>query len=185
MSLARIAGNQEVDRAIANLLVHAIQSPEDYSAIEQSCWADGQTVVAYVSRFLCGVKGDAASAAEEALINALGSQKHFQAQTVAEALLALAFDGPIGRGTPFTSLNERQQKLLKVLTRNRHIWGVQSGKDFIEDVDASYLMRAYGLPDRLVTMEQYISPDGSLTAPPPAAVQSGNIIARVKRWFQK
>src|SRR6185369_7798157 len=102
-----------------------------------------------------------------------------------EALLMLGFNKPVDRGAAFGKLSVRQQHVLKLLAEATHFWGIWSGKDFMQDVDASNLLRMFNLPDRQDSLRAYIRGEDASKVPPPKAVGSGGIMARLKRLFRK
>jgi hypothetical protein len=181
MALLR-TNRSQVPVAAIDVLLAAVRSPAEFSALEKSCWADGHTVVSHVSQYLAILEGPAAITAEGALLKSLGGEKHHQALTIAEALLGLAFNGPIDHGAPMSSLSERQQRVLRAFAANRQIWGVQSGKEFIENVDAMHLMRAHNLPDRFDAFERYLRGE---TAPPSASIGKWTVAATNRKSFTK
>ncbi len=183
MSMVRLTP-QRVPLNAVNVLLDAIKSPPQYAAIEKSQWADCHSVVSYVSRFLCGVQPEAAAAAEQSLVAALKEGNHGQARAVGEALMSLAFGEPVDRGAKFVSLDERRQREQNEIANAKSFWGVQSGKDFIEDVDSMGLMRCYNLPDRQQTLAAFIRGEDPKSVAPPTAVKSGGMVATIKRLLK-
>jgi hypothetical protein len=112
--------------------------------------------VPFISRYVALLPQESSERVQELLQNILPSQKTFQALSIAGALLMMVFPEPVLPGTGFDALNARQQKALLCLAVNRHFWGVQRGKDFVEFVNASSLMRAYNLPARFDEIQVFI-----------------------------
>jgi hypothetical protein len=154
LSLLRVSPDRIPGHAL-HTIMDSIENPDAYSAIEKSCWAEGE-IVAFVSNYLGLLPPEDSEAVQDLLEKALPLQKPFQSIPVVETLLRLAFRGPISPGTLFSGLDGRQRRVLQCLAENRHFWGVPIGKTFAENANSSMLMRSYNLPDRLNKLEAYL-----------------------------
>jgi len=155
MALVGIMRAAAAPQAIT-VLLDAIQYPDDYSSLQKSCWQRDDTIVSSVSCFLATLEGPAALAAEDALIQALGSEKLLQALTIAGALLQLSFQGPIDPGATMNSLTERQQRVLKAFDANHNLWGLNVKGAYFESANTGLLMRSYHLPSRLSEFQAFV-----------------------------
>ena len=176
IALADLAPEHVTPEMISRF-VEAIRSPGEWIDFECSIWADDDTVAAYICLHLRLEAGTGADTMADALLPALGTQNITQAQAVAKALLAFVFDTV--SGAPFASWPPRQQRVLQAFVANKQLWGVQSGNDFVEDVDTMRLMRRFNLPDRFAKLSAFIRGEAPPEMPPLKAVKSGRTVARV------
>ena len=184
MSLLKLDPDGPPKEAI-DIVLEAVKNPDKFAALSSSLWAQGETIVSLAAKHLAILQGPATEAAEQSLTQAVGSQPPLQALAVAAALLAMVFPEPIDPGKSVNTLSERQRRVLGVLAENRHLWGVQLGKTFVENVNTSFLMRAYGLPDRFPVFVAFVRGEKPALEPPLTALQNGSMVARVKRLFKK
>jgi hypothetical protein len=154
MSLARISAAEKSGEAVA-ILVDAARSPEDYKTMAESIWIDGD-LEHYLTGCLTRLEGNAARAAETALTKLVLERPHHEALRISEFLLTMAFrQSTFGRVT-FASLDERQQRIVKLFADNRKLWKEPVGRDEMNSVRTRILMQSCGLPQEQAQLQAYV-----------------------------
>jgi hypothetical protein len=119
--LVRLCPNQIPQDALATLL-EAVWAPERFKSFEDTPWGQEDGLEKSITDHLARLEGQPAAMAEQALAEALPGMEHPQALATAEALLKVAFRKPIATDATFTSLSEQQQRILRIVAKNRNVW---------------------------------------------------------------
>jgi hypothetical protein len=162
MSLVRLSPSEQSEESIA-ILLEAAQSPEAYDTLTESIWAEVDDREFLVLNHISRLEGNAARAAESAMMNLLPTRPHPEAIRLAETLLTIAFRDS-NRRDAFASLNEQQQRISKLIADSENIWTEKIGGSKSSSVKASMMLRSCGLPDQQGRLRAFIygapMPDG-------------------------
>jgi|SRR5215510_13154506 len=160
VSLMKLAPERLPDAAV-QIFLDSLQRPDDYSLLQNLGGLKDQSVVSFVSRYARLLRGPAANQVEEFLATSLPEQRGLHAFTLGEVLLALVFPEPVSPGASLSSLNQRQLRVLQSLAASEDFWGVQIGDKFCQNVDTSFLMRDYGLPQERTDVAAFLRAEKS------------------------
>jgi hypothetical protein len=142
IALSRLRGPEAGDRVADELLGWIARDDVSYEAIPFND-GDLRGYAALALRELGDAHADALFAALLARLPALSGM---QALPVAVVALRIAYPEPLPAGTPFIALNDRQQRLLRVLADSRGVWELGN---FLE------VVTHYGLPRSRKDMAAY------------------------------
>lgn len=130
---SRLRGPEAEDRVADELLSWIARDDTSYEAIPFND-GDLRGYAALALRELGDAHADALFAALLARLPALSGS---QALPVAVVALRIAYPEPLPAGTPFTALDERQRRLVRVLAESRGVWELGNFMEFVTH---------YGLP---------------------------------------
>ena len=139
---SRLRGPAAGDRVADELLGWIARDDASYEAIPFND-GDLRGYAALALRELGDAHADALFAALLARLPALSG---IQALPVAVVALRIAYPEPLPAGTPFTTLDDRQRRLLRVLADSRGVWELGNFMEFVTH---------YGLPRSREDMAAY------------------------------
>ncbi|MFD1539732.1 HEAT repeat domain-containing protein [Nonomuraea guangzhouensis] len=139
---SRLRGPEAGDRAADELLGWTARDDASYEAIPFND-GDLRGYAALALRELGDARADALFAALLARLPVLSGT---QALPVAVVALRIAYPEPLPTGTPFTALDDRQRRLLRVLADSRGVWELGNFLEFATH---------YGLPRSQEDMAAY------------------------------
>jgi hypothetical protein len=155
MSLVRLAPANLPQSAI-EILIDAVECPDDYEVLAKSIWGQIDDFEMLVINHLTRLDEKSAAAAESVLARILPTLEPHQALGIVEVLLTITFKEPISRDATFASLTEQQQRVLRLVAKNRNVWFEKMGREETNSVKASLLMRSCGLPEDLIKLLLFI-----------------------------
>jgi hypothetical protein len=162
MSLVRLSPSEQSEESIA-ILLEAAQSPEAYDTLTESIWVEVDGLEFLVLSHISRLEGNAARAAESAMISVLPTLPPAEAVRLADILLKIAFRDS-NRRHAFASLNQQQQRLVKLITESDNVWTGKIGKSGKSELEISTLLRSSGLPDQRARLIAFI---GGVLIPAP------------------
>lgn len=155
MSLIQLSPAEQSRDSIA-VLVDAARSQEGFDDFDESIWGQVDGVELLVLNHVIQLEGNAARAAEDTLVNALPTHPPAEAFRIARILLGIGFRQSIRRDATFASLNEQQQRIVKLIAESQNVWAETSGKGGKSGVGISMLLRSHGLPDQQARLQEFI-----------------------------
>lgn len=181
LSLIELSPAEQSSESIA-VLVEAIRSEEDFDGFNESIWGKVDGAELLVLNHVMQLEGNAARATESALTLAMATHPPAEAVRLAEMLLRLAFGNSGQRDKTFASLDERQQRIVKLIAICPTLWAEKIGNSGKSGARISSELRSFGLPDQHSRLIAFV--DGVAMPPPIAQGQKRSSFAdRLKGFF--